>query len=60
MGHKFSVWSEFPGWGSRTLPCVTKPQAPQGQELLCFGTPPYVSLHMAVDLYPLVSFVINQ
>lgn len=60
MAHKFRVWSEFPRWGNIMFPCVTKLQAPQGQALLCFGTSPYVSRHMAVDLYPLTSFVINQ
>ena len=46
--------------GVRELPHATMPgpRAPQRQKLL-FGDLVYVAHHLAIDLYPLISFVIN-
>ena len=59
---KAEGFQALPVWGTRRVPTFHGAGSLTlwGQKLSSCGTSPYVSLHLDVDVYPLISFVINQ
>ena len=55
-------FGELPGWKTESfqVPATVPGLTLHEDTVPSFRTLPDVSLHLAVDLYPLISFVINQ